>query len=160
MVIRKPINLLLMAVMTLTAAACLMYQTKPRSTAALLPVSTAATSVLTPTEEYRLARNETELRDLAALEAICQSDAVDAELRADAAQALQTLVSARQRQLAVEGALLQSGLGDCVAVITGDILTLVSQQKTLTAQQSAQVVELAQIHAGVSAANIRVVCAE
>lgn len=155
------INALLLGVMLFAAlSACLLHNAGSFGHADLvtLPVSTACTEPLPPLRQYRLERNETELRNMAALEALIQNDTIDSDLRRDAAAALAALVDARQKQLAVEGALLESGFGNCTAVLTGEQLTIVTDQPALTAADNAMLLELAQVHADIAPTGLRVIC--
>lgn len=155
---KKLRNALLIAAMLLTAAItwrCLAGDARPLT----IPTLTAAEDTLSPLEHFRLERNETELRNMAALELLCAPDQPDETLRHDAAVQLQTLIDARQKQLAMEAILLESGFGACTAVLTNDQLTIVTDTATLTDRDNALLLELSQLHAGVSPQNLRVICA-
>ena len=111
-------------------------------------------------EEYRLRRDETALADMAALQALCDQEHLDAAIRADAARQLQQLVDNREKQLALEGALVQSGVFPCVAVVGGGGVTVVCGKENLSGGESALVLTLAKAHAGVEPQHVRVMTAE
>lgn len=157
--IRKHMNLLLMGVLLLTMV--ISYAANQRrltedTSAVTLPVVqvTVSPSAL---EDYRTRREETALHDMAALQSLCESDALDSSARADAASRLQTMILHRQQQSALEGALLQSGLSPCVAVITEGSVTVVTGRTDVSPAQTALVMTLAQAHAGVSPSGVRII---
>lgn len=157
--IRKHMNLILMGVLLLTMvisyAANQRRLTEDTATVSLPVVSvTASPSAL---EDYRTRREETALHDMAALQSLCQSDALDPAVRADAASRLQTMIRHRQQQAALEGALLESGLSPCVAVITEGSVTVVTGRADVSPAETALVMTLAQAHADVSPAGVRII---
>lgn len=155
-------NALLLVCLLLTlAVSCLMNQERLLEAAATvsLPVEQVSTSPTSRLEEYRLRRDETTLRDMAALEALCQQENLAAQTREDAAAQLQELVASRQAQLDLEGALTQSGVYPCVAVVSTGSVTIVTEKETLSDGESALVLTLAQAHAGVAPSGVRVMTA-
>lgn len=124
-----------------------------------LPVEQVTASPSGKLEEFRLRRDESLQTDMAALQALCDQDNLDAQTREDAAAKLQALIDTRQAQLALEGALTQSGVYPCLAVISPGSVTIVTEKATLSDGESALVMTLAQAHAGVEPSGVRVMTA-
>ena len=157
--LRKNMNFILIAVLLATmVVSYAANQRRPNaevSTVSLPVVSvTTAPSAL---EEYRRRREETALQDMAALQALCESDKVDETTRSDAASQLQKIILRREQQSALEGALIQSGLAPCVAVITEGSVTIVTGKEQISEAESALVMTLAQTHAHVKPAGVRII---
>ncbi len=160
--IRKHRNALLFLCMLITLAASWFFtdrRLKEASVTVSLPVEQVSAPAASRLEEYRTRREENLLADLAALQALCDQENLAASTREDAARQLQQLVDTRQAQLALEGALVQSGLAPCVAVITQGSVTIVTEKTALSDGESALVMTLAQAHAGVEPAGVRVITA-
>lgn len=127
-------------------------ETKPVSLPVMQTISTTASAL----EQFRQERDETAAGDLARLQQLSENAAVDQQLREDAAEQLQQMIDRRERQTALEGALTMSGIAPCVAVITGGSVTIVTEKETLTEGESALVVTLAGVHAGIEPSGVRV----
>lgn len=125
-----------------------------------LPVEQVTVSPSGRLEEFRLRRDETLQADMAALQSLCDQENLDAQTREDAAAKLQAMIETRQAQLTLEGALTQSGVYPCVAVISPGSVTIVTEKATLSDGESALVMTLAQAHAGVEPSGVRVMTAE
>lgn len=155
-------NTLLLAVLMLTLAVSYMAHQR-ELTAASTTVALPVVETLQPSsrlEEYRTRREEAHLADMAALQALCDQENLDAETRRDAAGQLRLMVENREKQLALEGALTQSGVYPCVAVLSGGSVTIVTEKQTLSSGESALVLTLAKAHTGVEPAHVRVMTAE
>lgn len=155
-------NVLLLGALMLTLAVSYFAHQKEmaqQASAVSLPVMTTV-QPSSRLEEYRLRRDETALEDMAALQALCDGEHVDPAIREDAARQLQQLVEVRQQQLALEGALVQSGVSPCVAVVGGGSVTIVCGKEKLSSGESALVLTLARAHAGVEPQHVRVMTAE
>ena len=129
------------------------------STTVNLPVEQVTASPSGKLEEFRLRRDASLQTDMAALQALCDQENLTAQTREDAAAKLQALIDTRQAQLALEGALTQSGVYPCVAVISPGSVTIVTEKATLSDGESALVMTLAQAHAGVEPSGVRVMTA-
>lgn len=123
-----------------------------------IPVA-AASRTLSVLEAFKAERDQAHQADLAALEALLSQEGLDDRTREDAAIRIQTLVSNRQAQLAVEGALLESRLAPCVAVIAGGSLTIVTDRQDITEADSALVLAVAAAHTETSPENIKIMTA-
>lgn len=160
--IRKHINALLLACLLITLAASWFF-TNQRLTEAAATVSLPVEQISAPSasrlEEFRTRREETTLADIAALQTLCDQENLADATRQDAAAQLQRIVDTRQAQLALEGALAQSGVAPCVAVITEGSVTVVTDKPTISEGESALVMTLAQAHAGVAPSGVRVITA-
>jgi len=160
--IRKHVNALLLACLLITLAASWFF-TNQRLTEAAATVSLPVEQVSVPSanrlEEFRTRRDETTLADIATLQTLCDQENLDASTREDAAAQLRRIVDTRQAQLALEGALTQSGVSPCVAVITEGSVTVVTDKPTISDGESALVMTLAQAHAGVAPSGVRVITA-
>lgn len=161
--IRKHRNPLLLLCLLVTLVAS-WYFTNQRLTEAAatvsLPVEHVTTSPVSRLEEFRTRRDETTLADIATLQTLCDQENLAESTREDAAAQLQRLVSTQEAQLALEGALTQSGVYPCVAVITEGSVTVVTEKATLSDGESALVMTLAKAHAGVEPSGVRVMTAE
>ena len=111
-------------------------------------------------EAYRLQRDQEMRNSISSLEQLCTQELVDQRTRDDAAARLQSLISCVQVQTALEGALLNSSLSPCVAVVTGSNVTIVTEKETITEKDSALVMTLAAVHAAASPDSIRIITAE
>lgn len=160
--IRKHINALLLACLLITLAASWFF-TNQRLTEAAATVSLPVEQVSVPTasrlEEFRARREETTLADIATLQTLCDQENLADATRQDAAAQLQRIVDTRQAQLALEGALVQSGVAPCVAVITEGSVTVVTEKPSISDGESALVMTLAQAHAGIAPSGVRVITA-
>lgn len=108
-------------------------------------------------ELFRQQRDSAALRDMAALQALVDQELLDQQTRAEAAGQLRALVDAREKQLALEGSLLESGLYPCVAVISAGQVTIVTEKETLSSDETALLMAMAQLHAGASPAQVSVI---
>lgn len=152
--------LLLLLVVTLVVSG---QSNRERLAAASSTVNIPVTEVLaqpsSALERYRTQRNQQTSSDMAALEALCAQAALDQKTRDAAAAQLQTIIDARQAEVAIEGALTGSSLSPCAVVISGGSLTLVTEKATITKQDAALVMTLAQAHAGISPEDVRIMTA-
>ena len=161
-IIKKNLNPILIGV--LLATMVISYAANQRRLSeATATVSLPVLSVTAPPgsalETYRRQREETALADMAALQALCGEESLDEDARAGAANQLQQLIARREQQSALEGALAQSGLSPCVAVITEGSVTIVTEREDVSAAESALVMTLAGAHAGVSPSGVRIITA-
>ena len=157
--IRKHLNAFLVGILLLTMVvsyAANQHRLADSSPTVALPVVQVTTSP-SALEDYRSRREDTLLTDMAALQALCESETLDAVSRADAASRLQRLIDQRQQQSALEGALSQSGLSPCVAVVTEGSVTVVTGRTDVSPAETALVMTLAQAHAGVSPSGVRII---
>ncbi|MBQ8554891.1 MAG: SpoIIIAH-like family protein [Clostridia bacterium] len=125
-----------------------------------IPVVETAADAADPLSAYKAERDRIAEADMAALQALCDQSDLDAATRADAAAQLQALVANREAQLAIEGALLQSALAPCVAVVTGSSVTLVTGVEAPTKSDTARLIALAEAHAGATPADVRIITAK
>ena len=155
-------NLLLLALLLTTMAVSYLVnqrQLAQEASAVTIPVTEVAAPTAAPIEQYRQERDAAALKDMAALEALCAQDNLDAQTRADAAAQLQRLIDVRQKQTALEGALLESGIAPCAAVVAEGSVTIVTEKATLTDGETALLLTMAQAHAGVEPSGVRVITA-
>lgn len=160
--IRKHVNALLLGCLLITLAASWFFTNQRLTQAAAtvaLPVEQVTMSPTSRLEEFRTRRDETTLADIATLQALCDQDNLADATREDAAAQLQQLVSTRETQLALEGALTQSGIYPCVAVVSQGSVTVVTDKATLSDGESALVMTMAQVHADVPPSGVRVITA-
>lgn len=125
-----------------------------------IPVAHPTDLPQTPVDAARQQRDATVLADMAALQAMCDAETLDSQLRADAAARLTALVDMREKQVDLEEALSASPLAPCVAVLAPGAVTIVTARAELTEEDQALVQTLAQVHAGVGPAGVRVICTE
>lgn len=160
--IRKHVNALLLGCLLITLAASWFFTNQRLTQAAAtvaLPVEQVTTSPAGRLEEFRTRRDETTLADIATLQTLCDQENLAEATREDAAAQLQRLVSIRETQLALEGALTQSGIYPCVAVVSQGSVTVVTDKATLSDGESALVMTMAQAHADVPPSGVRVITA-
>lgn len=105
-------------------------------------------------------RDSTHLQDITALEALCLQEDLDAETRRQAAEQMQEMIRCREAQAAIEKALVSSNLAPCAAVVSGGSLTIVTEQPSFTEEDAALVMILADAHAGIAPADVRIMTAE
>ncbi len=125
-----------------------------------IPVTEVLSQPSSALETYRIQRDQATLADMAALDALCAQTNLDSRTREDAAAKLQSIIDSRQMQTALEGALLDSSLSPCVAVVSGGSVTIVTGKATVTEKDTALVLTLAAAHAGASPENVRIITAE
>ena len=111
--------------------------------------------VPTAPRDERSVREKAYEQDLAALEKLLESDAVDEETRKQAAQRIQRMAEEHQCELALEEAMLQAGYLPVLVLCQNGALTVMVQEN-LTAEQSAAVLSLCIAHADVAAENVRI----
>ena len=152
------------AFLLLLLVTTLVLSSQTRQTAATatvdIPVTETAASPVSPLQAYRLQRDQEALADIASLEALIAQPLLEASTREDAADLLQQLITRRQAESAMEGALVSSSLFPCVAVIANDCLTIVTEKSDITSRDSALVLTLAAAHTGVTPENIRIITAQ
>lgn len=125
-----------------------------------IPVTSTAAGTVSRVETYRQTRDEAYRTDLAALEALCAQTDLDERTRAEAAVRMQQLIDCRQAETALEGALLDSSLSPCVAVVAGGSVTIVTEKSAVTKADSALVLTLAKAHADADPECVRIITAE
>ena len=108
-------------------------------------------------ELFRQQRDTASLQDMTALQTLVDQPELDPQTRAEAAVQLRALVDAREKQLALEGALLESGIQPCVAVVSAGQVTIVTEKADLTDDESALLMTMAQLHAGASPSQVSVI---
>lgn len=156
-------NLFLLTLLLITlAVGSLSAQERLRTAAPTVSIPVAATggSVLSPVERARQERDASEQTDIAALKALCSQTTIDQQTREDAADLLQRRISHREAQLALETALCTSSLAPCIAVVTEDSLTIVSEKSEITERDTALVLRLADAHTDVPLSGVRLLTAE
>lgn len=161
--IRKHRNPLLLTALLFTLAASYFF-TQQRlleaSTTVSLPVEQVSAPASSALDDYRARREATYLQDVSTLESLCAQENLSAQTREDAAAQLQALIATRQSQLALEGALVKSGVAPCLAVISPGSVTVVTEKETLSDGESALIMTLAQSHTGVAPSGVRVITSE
>ena len=156
-------NLLLVLLLTATMLiSCLNYirYREGSAVSVSIPLLHSQSVVQSALERFRAERDETAAADMAVLRELCAQESLDARTREDAATQLQRMIDRREKQLALEGALTQSGLSPCAAVVTEGSVTIVTEKRALSSGENALVLALAQQHAGVEPSSVRVITAE
>lgn len=125
-----------------------------------IPVTEVASRPSGALETYRQQRDEDTQSDMDALEILCGQELLDTQTREDAALRLQSIIRNRQAQSALEGALLNSSLYPCVAVVSEDSVTIVTEKSTVTDQDTALVLTLAAAHTNVKPEQVRIITAK
>lgn len=160
--ILKHRNALLLLCLLVTLAASWFFTNRRLTEAAAtvsLPVEPVSAPVASHLDAFRARQEEAYRSDTAALQALCDQENLSSATREDAAAQLRRMVDTRQTQLALEGALAQSGVSPCVAVISPGSVTVVTEKASLSDGESALVMTLAQTHAGVEPSGVRVMTA-
>lgn len=160
--ILKHRNALLLLCLLVTLAASWFFTNRRLTEAAAtvsLPVEPVSAPVASHLDAFRARQEEAYRSDTAALQALCDQENLSSATREDAAAQLRRMVDTRQTQLALEGALAQSGVSPCVAVISPGSVTVVTEKASLSDGESALVMTLAQAHAGVEPSGVRVMTA-
>ena len=125
-----------------------------------IPVTETAAQASSALEAYRQQRDADAKSDMAALEALCSQATLDERTLADAAAQLQRIIDYRQAQSALEGALLNSSLYPCVAVVSNGNVTIVTEKSTITDKDTALVLSLAAVHAAAAPESVRIITAK
>lgn len=156
-------NLFLLSVLMITLAVSSYVhhqQMKDGTPTVDIPVTEVAAQAPSALEAFRQQRDQEALQDIAALEQLIAQVNVDEHTREAAAAQLREIIGNRQAQAALEGALLESSLSPCVAVVSGGNVTIVTQKSTVTGKDSALVISLAQAHAGAAPENVHIISAK
>lgn len=122
-----------------------------------LPVVEPSVEPVGRIELFRQQRDAASLQDMTALQTLVDQEQLDASTRTEAAAQLQALVDAREKQLALEGSLLESGLYPCVAVVSGGQVTIVTEKTDLSDSEAALLMTMAQTHTGASPSQVSVI---
>lgn len=153
-------NIFLIVLLVTTLALSSLASQPASSVTVDIPVTQTAAAPFNPLQAYRMQRDQEALADIAALEALVAQPLLEASTREDAADRLQEIIDCRRAQSAMEGALVSSSLGPCVAVLEGGSLTIVTEKTDVTSKDSALVLTLAAAHTGVKPENIRIITAK
>lgn len=154
-------NLLLIALLTLTmTVSYLSNQHQAAAPTVAIPVVETTAVPFSPIEQFQQQRDTAALEDMSALQTLVNQPELDAQTRADAAAQLQRIVDHRQKESALEGALLQSGLYPCAAVVNEGSVTIVTEKATLSDGETALLLTMAELHAGVLPSGVRVVTSD
>lgn len=151
-------NLLLFTLLLTTLLACsLTGQRGSDIQTVSLPLAQTSTAPTDPITAFRQKRDDTALADMAALQKLVDQTDLDDQTRYEAAAQLQSIVDAREKQTALEGALLNSGIYPCAAVVSTGSVTIVTQKETLSDAETALLMTMAQVHAGAEPSAVRVI---
>jgi len=156
-------SLLMLALMLTTLVAgsiANQHRLEIESSLTTLPVMKTEHTGASAVDVYLGERESAYQRDINALTALIQQEELDARTREAAAEQLQTLIAAHTASAALEEALADSDLSPCAAVISGGSLTLVTASPSVSDEDSALVLTLAQAHAGIEPENVRIRTAE
>ena len=148
---------LLLALLLLTTMVVTSASRQEQAATVSLPVVEPCAAPEDRIELFRQQRDATSLQDMAALQALVDQEALDPQTRAEAAEQLRALVDAREKQLALEGSLLESGIHPCAAVISAGQVTIVTEKTQLTEDETALLLTMAQLHAGASPTQVSVI---
>lgn len=108
-------------------------------------------------ELFRQQRDAASLQNMTALQALIDQPELDLQTRTEAAGQLRAMVDAREKQIALEGSLLESGIQPCVAVISAGQVTIVTEKAALTDDETALLMTMAQLHAGAAPSQVSVI---
>ena len=114
------------------------------------------TPVPTIQKDQRVKRESAYESDVAALQAMLESGAADAATQELAAQKLAQLIAEHQNEIGLEEALGEAGYENAVVLVQNGAVTVLIPEEKLTEENSAQILALCVIHAGVGAENVRV----
>lgn len=156
----KNLLLALLLLATMVASSLSNQERLGQATTVSLPMVEPSAEPMDKMTLFRQQRDAASLQDMAALQALVGQEELDPQLRAEAASQLQALVDAREKQLALEGALLGSGLQPCVAVVSPGQVTIVTEKVTLTEDETALLMTMAQLHTGALPAQVSVITAD
>lgn len=121
---------------------------RPSVTASRTPAPQAA--------QERSARETAYDKDVAALNALLDSDAADADTRAQAARQLERLIADHQSELGLEEALNEAGFAPCLVLLQNGALTVVVPSAEMRGETGAAIVALCTAHTDIGAENIRI----
>ena len=149
---------LLMALILAAAALAILHQEQPQP--APVPSVTPAPTQQPLAEVERTRREQAYDKDVAALTALLESGAADADTQAQAARRLDALVGEHQTEMAIEEALRQAGFAPCLALMSGGALTVMLDESVMNAEASATILALCTAHTDLGAENIRIMALE
>jgi len=153
-------NMLLFALLLTTLLTCSLTNQRgaQQNTATVsLPLVQTSSGPGDAISVFRQQRDDTAAADMAVLQKLVDQTDLDDQTRYDAAAQLQAIVDAREKQIALEGALLNSGIYPCVAVVSTGSVTIVTQKETLSDAETALLLTMAQVHAGAEPSAVRVI---
>lgn len=142
------------------AATVLVIIRQEQPTPAPIPSFTPAPTQQPLAEAERTRREQAYDKDVAALTALLESGAADADTQAQAARRLDALVGEHQAEMAIEEALRQAGFAPCLALMSGGALTVMLDEAAMNAQASAAILALCTAHTDLGAENIRIMALE
>ena len=125
-----------------------------------MPVIRTNESSATAVAAYISDRDAIYQRDVEALSALISRQDLDERTLHSAALQLQALIHHREARDAIEEALATTSLAPCAALVTDGAVTLVTAKAAPTAEDSALVLTLASIHAGINPEDVRIITAE
>lgn len=149
---------LLMALILAAAALAIIQRERPQP--APVPSVTPAPTRQPIAQTERTRREAAYDKDVAALTALLESGAADADTQAQAARRLDALVGEHQAEIAIEEALRQAGFAPCLALMSGGALTVMLDEAAMNAEASAAVLALCTAHTDLGAENIRIMALE
>ena len=158
---RARLRLGILIVLVLAAAALLVPKPAPLTQELSSTDASPAPTVLSdaPTAAPNDARGVREQgydKDIATLQGLIDSEHIDAETRAQAAERLRRMVSDHQSELGIEQALRSAGFTPCLVLMQNGSLTIMVSEPELTGAQSAAILSVCVAHAEIGVENVRI----
>lgn len=163
---KKPMGLIrilvLVLMLVLLFATYMLSKSRVEQTALNLPVKTVSTDLQLPKtslselETYQAKREQTRQEDIQTLQRLLDGNAGTTAFLADVSAQLSAIVSAREAELAIEGALLGGGFSPCLAVVTPTSVTVIVSRESLTRGEAALIMTLCESHTNQSLENIKI----
>ena len=107
--------------------------------------------------EVILSRSQARDEAIEVLSGVMNSDTAVAEMKADAQAQINRIARDMENEANIEALITSKGLGECVAVISGDTANVVVKIDGMTDAQVSQISEIVYEQSGIIPANLRII---
>ncbi len=107
--------------------------------------------------EMVLSRNQARDEAIEVLSGVLNSDTAVAEMKADAQSQINRIATDMEREANIEALIASKGLGESVAVISGDSANIIVRLADMTEAQVSQISEIVYEQSGIIPANLKII---
>lgn len=107
--------------------------------------------------EMALSRNQARDEAIEVLSGVLNSDTAVAEMKADAQSQINRIATDMEREANIEALIASKGLGESVAVISGDSANIIVRLADMTEAQVSQISEIVYEQSGIIPANLKII---
>ncbi len=107
--------------------------------------------------EMVLSRNQARDEAIEVLSGVLNSDTAVAEMKADAQSQINRIATDMEREANIEALIASKGLGESVAVISGDSANIIVRLADMTEAQISQISEIVYEQSGIIPANLKII---